>query len=87
MAKREQQSNIELLRILAIAGALIPANYFVILYCVVYMLSPYINIMLDSVVLIYMGCWAAYMVYHKITEPIYKVLSSKIKLPLIDTEC
>lgn len=39
-----------------------------------------------SVVLIYMVCWAVSIVYHKITEPIYKVLSSKIKLPLIDAE-
>ena len=28
-------------------ASLIPANYFVILYCVVYLLSPYINVMLE----------------------------------------
>lgn len=42
--------------------------------------------MLISVVLIYVVCWGVHVVYHKITDPIYTALSSRIKLPLIDAE-
>lgn len=39
-----------------------------------------------SVVLVYAVCWGVYLIYHKITESIYKVLSYRIKLPVIDAE-
>ena len=39
-----------------------------------------------SVVLVYIVCWVVYIAYHKITKPIFQVLSNKIKLPPISVE-
>ena len=32
----------------SVIGAMIPANYFVILYCAVYLISPFFNVMIEK---------------------------------------
>lgn len=39
-----------------------------------------------SVALIYAICWMVYIVYYRISRPIFQMLYGKIKLPLIDAE-
>ena len=39
---------LEVFSVKSVLATMLPVNYFVILYCVVYLLSPYINVMLDS---------------------------------------
>lgn len=39
-----------------------------------------------SVVIIYLICWVVYIIYIKITEPIFRDLSNMIRLPLIEVE-
>ncbi len=35
---------------------------------------------------IFLICWVAHMIYHLIVDPVFKLLSEKIKLPAIDAE-
>ncbi len=39
-----------------------------------------------SIVVIYFVCWVVHLLYHSIEDPVFKALSSKINLPMIDAE-
>ena len=41
---------------------------------------------IGSVVAIYIVCWVVHLLYHLIADPIFKALSAKVNLPIIDAE-